>query len=231
MIKVFVECRWFVNGFDIDEILRLSHVLECEIWFNMAFIYDEGYLFLPVFISADAEEIIKIFCEIVQPHARFVQCKLASLTDFQREKVQQLGRGVSLERYKQLLTGWSAHNKRIEKGLPFWTHAFWTAQAISVNTLIEVITLAEISAISIGYSPIEQPSQFLNFYFKVASYHQFDVKLNEIGHLLQLEPWRIVRRPLIVEPEYSSEFAKIKALPRLTHDTIPAFLDAIKPHL
>ena len=36
---------------------------------------------------------------------------------------------------------------------------------------------------------------------------------------------------LIVEPEHNPKFAEFEAIPRLTHDTIPTFLEAIKPYL
>ena len=184
MSKVFVECQWFINGSDIDEILRLSHVLECEIWRKGTFVYDEGYLLIPVFISADAEEIIKIFCETVQPHARFVHCKLTSPTDFQREKVEEVGHGVSHARWEQLLEYWYAHNKRIEKGFAFWIYTLWPVQSVNLKTLTEVINLAETSEISIYYRTAQHLPRSFELYFKVFSYHQFDVKFNEIRKYL-----------------------------------------------
>lgn len=129
MNRVYMNCGWLIfDGFDLDETLRLSHVLECEIRFREikgGFIYDNGYLLLPVVISSVAEEIIKIYCEIVHPSARFVQCQLTSLTDFQEGGV---GFGVPRERSIQLMGRWCAHNKRIEKGYPFWTQASWHAK-------------------------------------------------------------------------------------------------------
>jgi hypothetical protein len=232
MSKVYMDCAWFIfDGFDLDETLRLSHVLECEIWFRetKGFLYDEeGYQLLPVFILADAEEIIKILCEAVYPHARFILYRLVSLTDFQAERV---GRGVSLERYRQLFQYWYAHNKRIEKGLPFWVRASWPVQAVSAETLSQAIKLAEASEISIRYGVISSTELSCDFYFKVSFHHQFDRKLNEIRKILGLDYWLVVRRFLKDEEGEVENFDDEEAMPHLTHDTIPAFLDAIKPHL
>jgi hypothetical protein len=232
MSKVYMECAWLIfDGFDLDEMLRLSHVLECVIWFRgTKIIYDEGYLLLAVFILADAEEIIKIFCEVVYPYARLIPYRLASLAEFQGESV---GLGASLERYRQLMRYWYAHNKRVEKGLPFWAWAEWPVQSIRSETLSAAIKLAEMSGIAIHCSISDHPTQSLTFYFKVSSYHEFHIKLDEIQRILGLEYWVIIRRLLHIEDVEDEDpaFKKEEAMPRFTYDTIPAFLEAIKPYL
>lgn len=232
MSKVYMDCAWFIfDGFDLDETLRLGHVLECEIWFRetKGFLYDEeGYLLLPIFIIADAEEFINIFCEAVYPRARFVHCQLVSLTDFQREKV---GRGVSLERYRQLFQYWYAHNKRIERGLPFWVRALCSVQDINAETLFQAITLADASQISIRYNFISLREPSFTFYIKISFSHQFDQKLNEIGRILGFQWWTIRRRFLRDEEDEDSAFDNEDVMRSLTYETIPAFLEAIKPSL
>jgi hypothetical protein len=154
---------------------------------------------------------------------------LASLRDFQGQRV---GSGVSPSRYKQLMQGWYAHNKRVEKGLPFWATAFWPVEWMKLETLSAAIRLAETSGIDIHYKTLEHTTQFFTFYFKVSSYDQFDTKLDHIREILRLKAWHVIRHPLDAEEDEESPYEKEKsATPHLTHDTIPVFLETIKPYL
>lgn len=109
--------------------------------------------------------------------------------------------------------------------------SFLARKAITLNALHEAITLAETSGIAIFYRDIDNGSPYFNFYFKVFSYPQFDMRLDEIEHILQLDTWRIPTSTWIVGPENNPDFAGLKTLYPLTRKTIPEFLEILNGYL
>src|SRR5215207_8111606 len=82
MSKVFLECQLLFIDFDVEvftEIVRLSRVLECEVWIARGGIFEHGYYLMLATVSAMAEEIAVIFLQTIERYASTIGYKQVDL--------------------------------------------------------------------------------------------------------------------------------------------------------
>jgi hypothetical protein len=250
-----------MDGDDLKDLVRIGRLLECDLAiFWTKFFFLDGHLMIPMVMRAYGDEIVAIFREAVQHHAQIMPyvgsenlleaCGTMDIaTDMRRwfdprvpkyiwgnqEGDEEWAIPFEIERVFFYLKNISRHNQRIAQGLPFWATGIWEPDRVDPKNLTlehlkAIVHVAESHSISLFYRVRELPFRYLDVYLKISDYSHFDVHLNTIQRLLCLKYnyWRVIYS----STEYcTSDFSELETYPHLTHETIPAFLDAIKPYL
>lgn len=258
MSDVFIEAQILIldmDGDDLKDLVRIGRLLECDLaLFWTKFFFLDGYLMIPMVIRAYGDELVSIFREAAQHHGQITPyvgtenlleacAKMDIATDMRRwfdprvpkyiwgdqEGDEEWAVPFEIEQVFVYLKHISLHNQNIAHRLPFWATgfremAFLESHPLTLEQLNTAIYMAENHSICIFYQMCELR---VDFYFKISDYAQFDAHLNALQGCLGLEYnyWRIIYGTA------NRLSAQIEAYSRLTHNTIPAFLEAIKPHL
>jgi hypothetical protein len=242
------------------QLTRLAHAFKCKIWFRWfdRVFSETGYQVIPVLISSHSYKILSFFLEARDPkrlltHVKAIEPSTEDLIWIEEEKLQIGAPSVETMRLHHL-EAVVFHNQRVQSALPLWAQMSWSP-LLEKDVLERVTYVAREHGISIYYFIVDEPTQPVKMYLKISNRSHFDRHLDKIKEILSLKDWRLVYphnislpkrlngnfvgamqlrafwRKYMIPLQYRLYLGSLETFPRLTHDTIPAFLDAIKPHL
>jgi hypothetical protein len=224
MGQCLVECQWLILDLgqeNFSDILRLAETLECVLWIEEVRTFIDGYQIVSLFISAEAEEFIKLFRKAVEHLAKLSHCRASkqALSNLTRLHSQTNRGFIQWRDVFYFLETAGMHNRRVRRGLHLWITGSWVIAPTEQAGLEKVVQLAQDNEISIFYQTKRLIRPEVQFYFKLMPSGDFNLRMNVLKKSMNLRHWAIV-----FEAEFYDAF---ETHPRLMLSTIPAFLKVI----